>query len=336
MSAPKMLLPVEYVRDATKAIEHAKKRVVFLAMVAFEDEESTSLINAMVEAAKRGVKVEVAADILTYTESAGTTFPIRYFDKKSSRATNTRRKLLKSGAKFHWLGRSHMTLYSGRTHSKWCVVDDTVYTFGGVNLFHGGVTNNDYMFKFTNQKIADAIDKEHQRYKQADRREIAYRSHALPTEFGTVLFDGGLVGESIIYRRATALAQLAQRITLVSQYSPTGKLARALRDKNKQVELYFNPPQNATLLNRALIQFGMWTSHVSTLYQKRQYLHAKFIIFEMLDGSKVAITGSHNFNHTGVVFGTREIALETKDPAIITQLEQFFQEHVLARPGTHE
>jgi cardiolipin synthase len=48
----------------------------------------------------------------------------------------------------------------------------------------------------------------------------------------------------------------------------------------------------------------------------------------MADGSKVAITGSHNFASGGVWLGTREIALETRDPHIIEQLEQFVVDYL--------
>ena len=52
------------------------------------------------------------------------------------------------------------------------------------------------------------------------------------------------------------------------------------------------------------------------------------MIFTLEDGSKVAITGSHNFAYTGVLLGTREIALETSDPKIIGQLEKFIDKEV--------
>jgi len=58
------------------------------------------------------------------------------------------------------------------------------------------------------------------------------------------------------------------------------------------------------------------------------YLHAKFIIFTMKDGSKTAISGSHNFAYTGVLFGTREIALETTNPQVIGQLESFYKKYI--------
>ena len=48
----------------------------------------------------------------------------------------------------------------------------------------------------------------------------------------------------------------------------------------------------------------------------------------MSDGKKVALTGSHNFSHKGVVFGTREVALETSSPVLIEQLEAFFTTYI--------
>ena len=48
----------------------------------------------------------------------------------------------------------------------------------------------------------------------------------------------------------------------------------------------------------------------------------------MPNGNKIAITGSHNFMFGSVVLGTREVALETSDTAIIAQLEKFFKNHV--------
>jgi cardiolipin synthase len=141
-----------------------------------------------------------------------------------------------------------------------------------------------------------------------------------------VLTDGGFQGDSIIYRRVCELAKEAKEVLLVSQYCPTGKLARILR--NKPAKLYFNPPELAGPLNRAVISVGMLFSHHKTLYKRDRYLHAKFMIFTMPSGEKIAITGSHNFVYGGVLLGTREIALETNDRKIIRQLEAFFQEHV--------
>ena len=118
----------------------------------------------------------------------------------------------------------------------------------------------------------------------------------------------------------------AENIVLVSQYCPTGKLNRILKRKN--AKLYFNNWRTASPINKLLIKLGTLTSRQQTLYQHPQYLHAKFIVFTMPDGSKIALSGSHNFMRGSGIMGTREIALETSDPAIIKQLEAFRKRYV--------
>lgn len=140
------------------------------------------------------------------------------------------------------------------------------------------------------------------------------------------LFDGGIVGQSIIYKRALDLAEKAEHITFVSQYCPSGKLAEYLKKKNAAV--YYNRPLQADGLNRFAIRFNQFFTGIKTLYTRPRYLHAKFMIFTMKNGTKVAITGSHNFAYTGVLLGTREIALETKDPEVIEQLEAFIAKEI--------
>lgn len=329
VNQPKLLTPPEYVHDAARQIALAKNRVVYLSMVAIDVVPASELFDAMVAAAKRGVKVDFAADIFSYTEAAETSFPIRYFETKTRRATNIRNRLIKNGVKFRWLGVSRSFMFSGRTHSKWCVVDDVVYSFGGVNIDNGITTRADYMFKIKDAVIADALVREHDRIKKVDEKDTGYRSHELKTELGTILFDGGLFGNSIIYNRAVELANQATSITLVSQYCPSGKLSRTLHKAGKDVSLYFNPPANATFLNSLLITWNTLTTRNKTLYKKSAYLHAKFMLFKMPDGSKVAITGSYNFSFSSVFFGTREVALETKDPTIISELEKFLKEKVM-------
>ncbi len=325
-SRAKLLLPPDYVRDAAQQIRRATTRVSFLCMIVATDDSTDDLINALAEAAERGVVVEVAADVFTYGELGGFFLPTRY-RRKQSRATNSMSKRFnKSGVKFTWLGRTKTTIFSGRTHIKWCVVDDTVYSFGGVNLYQKGIDNVDYMFKVNDKALADKLVLEYAHLKEADRHDYAYRSHAFAYGNDSILIDGGFFGDSLIYRRACRLAAEASRITLVSQYCPTGKLSRLLQKTESR--LYFNPPEKANWLNRLVIRVGMALSGQQTLYTRPQYLHAKFMIFTMSDGHKVALTGSHNFVNGGALLGTREIALQTENPDIISQLETFWRDHV--------
>jgi cardiolipin synthase len=323
---PKLILPQAYVESATKQIRQATKRVAILAMVLVHDHTTDELIEALCEAAQRGVEVTVAADSFTYTDFQGSYIPTTYRSKRVREAMDMQKKIRSAGAQFHWLGRLSLIAFSGRTHIKWCVVDDTVYSFGGVNLDQQSLSNTDYMFVVENEALASRILAEHKRIINVDQSGHAYRSHRFGDEDNMVLLDGGFMGDSIIYRRACYWAERASKVTLVSQYCPTGKLSRLL--KKTDSDLYFNHWTNAGLLNRLVIRFGMFSSKHTTSYHRRPYLHAKFIIFTMPDGSKVAITGSHNFVRAGVFLGTREVALETTNKKIIKQLELFFTQHV--------
>lgn len=298
-------------------------------MVVADHDNTHALITELEAAAKRGVRVTVAGDVFTYGEVSGGFLPIRYYSPGVKNTNRMVKALRKAGVDFHWLGRGRATVFNGRTHSKWCIVDDTVFVFGGVNVYQEGIENVDYMFRLTDTGLADRLAQEQHRLQNAEKRTTNYPSVAIEhSSTNTVLIDGGIIGQSVIYRRACELAEQADHITFVSQYCPTGKLARILKRKQSKVKLYYNPPAHAKALNRFVITISQFLSGLKTSYRKKTYLHAKFIIFTMADGSKVALTGSHNFAYTGVLLGTREIALETKDPAVVAQLETFVKNSI--------
>ena len=322
--SPKLLLPVAYVTDAAKHIRQAKTRVSFLSMVVADDKSTDELIDALSEAAERGVTVEVAADVFTYGELGGFIWPTRYRSKQSRATSRMGKQFIKSGVKFTWLGRSHSIIYSGRTHIKWCVVDDTVYSFGGVNLYEKGIENFDYMFKIRDNELADKLIDEYHRLERADAGGYAYRSHSFMHVDDTILIDGGIFGDSIIYRRVCKLTAEATKVTFISQYCPSGRLSSLLKKTNSKI--YFNAPVNADGANRIAIKIGMFFTGHKTLYNRHRYLHAKFMLFDMPDGRRIAITGSHNFSNIGVLLGTREIALQTENLEVIAQLETFIKD----------
>lgn len=324
----KLISPTQYVSEAAEAMRHATKRIYLISMVIASHEQTEELIHELEAAARRGVEVHVAADVFTFGEVSGGFLPVRYYSPGARDANKMVRALKKSGVHFSWLGRARMTLFNGRTHSKWCIVDDTIFSFGGVNMYKTGIDNVDYMFRLEDAKLADRLVEEQKRIQTAERRSHNYPSVAYEYGDATVLIDGGIIGQSVIYRRAVELAEEASHITFVSQYCPTGRLSNILGKKN--TDLYFNRSQQAEGLNKIVLRIALLMTHLKTQYTKETYLHAKFIIFTLPDGSKVAITGSHNFAYTGVLLGTREIALETRDPAIIGQLETFFKKEVAA------
>lgn len=329
LHSPKLLPATDYARDAAKKIAKARYRVAMIATTFRGDDElSSAIMDELVRAAERGVEVSIYADVFTYLEPKE--FIIRSPKRQPARAIQAmklERRIKKAGGNFHWLGRKANALFAGRTHSKWTVVDDIAYVGGGINIDSESFSNTDYMFRFYNQALADTLVQEQQHIYRADRGGGAMRNHSAPvSENTTILFDNGLPANSYIYKRAYLLAQAAQHITLVSQYCPTGALNRLL--KRKDAVLYFNHWSKASSLNKLLIRIGMLTAQQQTRYCRDQYLHAKFIIATMPDGSKTAIAGSHNFMYGSGLVGTREVALETSDPHLIRQLEDFRHRYV--------
>ena len=328
MSSYKLLLPTEYIADLTRSVNEAQYRVNMISLVIREDESTQSLIDALCEAAERGVSVNIGMDIFfTYKELGKHSSRRAYLRKQVQGMRTTKQRLEAAGAKVRWLGQFGATLFSRRTHVKWTVVDDIVYSYGGVNLYDLGIAANDYMFRTDDRRLAERMSAEHELVISTDKAGRSYPSHSFGTAAGAVLVDGGRMFDSIIYRHACDLAEQADRIVYVSQYCPTGKLSRLL--KQTDTAFYFNHWQNAEdALNALLIRVSSIVHGITTSYEREQYLHAKFILFYLQDGSVAAITGSHNFVASGGTLGTREVALETRDPAIVAQLEAFVTTHI--------
>ena len=326
---PTLLTAEAYARDVARQIARAERRVALIATTFRADDTlSQTILDEIVRAAERGVKVCVCADAYTYLEPKEffLTSPKRQ-PARAVQAVKLERRIKKAGGEFHWLGRKANALFAGRTHSKWTVVDDVAYVGGGVNMDHESFTNIDYMFRFYDENLGDLLIKEQRNVYKVDRGGGAGRNHSVAiSPETTLLFDNGLPLNSLIYARAKALAHHAKFITLVSQYCPTGSLGRLL--KRKKSQLYFNHWKQASWVNKLIIKLGMATAKQRTLYNRDQYLHAKFMVATLPDGSKSAIAGSHNFMFGSGFVGTREVAIETSDPRLIQQLERFRRDHI--------
>ncbi|MDO4781308.1 MAG: phospholipase D-like domain-containing protein [Candidatus Saccharibacteria bacterium] len=321
---PALLPAVAYIAEITKQIEAATNRVLIMTTTLHNDcPEIEGLVAACEAAAARGVTVSLLADSLTYTEIKGSLLNLKRQQLRGVEAMKLARRLKKAGVQFRWLGRDTSVGFIGRTHTKWTVIDDMVYTFGGVNLDKVSFENTDMMLQLKDAGLAAWLDDCHQAIIDHDRAHTGMRNRSLDDPNGKwrILLDGGIPGNSDIYARATELARQAVSVTAVSQYCPTGKLMRAMKHCPKH-RIYFNRLSSATWLNRIILSLGL-RNHRHNNYKRAPYLHAKYILYTLPDGRKVALTGSHNFvRETGMV-GTREIALETTDPHIIALLEDF-------------
>lgn len=290
------------------------------------DHRTDDLIEALVWASRRGVEVSVAADVFTYADAAGTFLPTGYRTRAWRTSDSLASKLIREGVRFSWLGREKGLPWRGRTHTKFCVVDDVAYAFGGVNLDRKGVENTDFMLRIADARLADDLETVYHQIQHMNAHERGHESLVFRYGDDRVLVDGGIPGDSIIYRRALSLARHADRVLLMSQYCPTGALGKVIGARDN--ELWFNPPRNASPTNRMLIASSMlWTGHRS-MYTRKRYLHAKAIVFFREGDPHAAITGSHNFVEGGVRLGTREIAMETRRAETIAQILDFHARYV--------
>ncbi|WP_084077327.1 phosphatidylserine/phosphatidylglycerophosphate/cardiolipin synthase family protein [Demequina sp. NBRC 110057] len=328
-ATPVLLAGPDYLADAVSRIATATRRVLITTLTLADDGKTGPLIAALEAAARRGVDVRVAADVFTYIDAAGTFLPRGHRTRRKRESSAMASRLARAGATFMWLGSERGLIWRGRTHTKFCVVDDVAYAFGGVNLDDRGVSNVDFMLRCEDAELADSLDAVFARIREASLLEQGHRSLALRTTGrDEVLVDGGEPGDSIIYRRALTYARRAEHVLLVSQYCPTGELGRVIEERDH--ELFFNPPRLASPANRVLISASMARTGHRTAYRGGTYLHAKFMVFTLPGGRRVALTGSHNFVAGGVRLGTREIALLTQRDEVIDQLLAFHHDRVVA------
>lgn len=315
-------------KDATREVNQASSRVYAMTLAIGREERTQDFMDAIVVASEKGVDVNVAADLFTFSEFGGYFSPFKRYSKRSRSADRFTKSLIKSKVNFTWLGGNYkLNPFAGLTHTKWVIVDDIVYSFGGINLYGKGAKYLDYMFKLESKRLADALVAQHKAIVAADKSPASYAGYNANFEIGTVLIDSGRRGDSMIYERACELAEEALSILLVSQYCPTGRLADIL--KHKHAKMYFNTPANASFWTALMLRFSELSTGIVSSYKKQQYIHAKFMIFTMPDNSKIALTGSHNFTYSGVRFGTREVELETRNSKALTQLETFYKDHII-------
>ncbi|HSX28655.1 MAG TPA: phospholipase D-like domain-containing protein [Candidatus Saccharimonadales bacterium] len=328
MNALQLVDAKEYGEQLAAIIPSAKKRILIAAMIVAYDTYTGPLLEAILQAQKRGVAVHIVVDRFSQLPLAYEGF---FFSKEIQRRRQDfetfAAALQKSGGRISYVGKkwSHNP-FAGRLHAKFTVVDDTAYTFGGVNFSGRHFGFADVMVQTRDVKVCDTLE--------ALATKIAAHSilkdlDETINDSSQLLFDGGTPGTSVIYQRTCELAAKASKIYYVSQMCPSGKLGRILHDK--KAECYFNRPSQAGPPNN----LGIWVDQrrfgIANLYKGATYIHAKCMLFEMPDGSKALITGSNNFSWRGIAYGTKEIAMYSTNTHLYDQLYDFMQRRIISR-----
>ena len=316
-----------YQTSLTKAISKANSRIVLASMIFLREPAIDAIFLVLEQALRRGVAVTIVIDAYNkflFTEDTNL-LKLGALRQRAKETYAYLRQLQELGGTVIHVSKINHKLFKDRFHTKFSVIDNTVYFAGGVNMSAVSFVNIDYMIETKNSPaLGDALIANLMRIVTDGKADN--ESYRIDKQ-NTLFMDGGRQHQSLIYNRAIELAEKAVRIIYVSQYCPSGALAKALKDKD--TTYYYNRTRQLATpfwIDQAL-------SHqkykIKNNYLKKDYLHAKCILYEFANGQKVLLSGSHNFNYRGVQFGTQEIALESTDTKLWKQIYTFVQTKVV-------
>lgn len=314
----------QYYSDLYRAIVGAKQRIVLISMVMYADDKTMPIFEQIAEAANRGVAVKLYVDSgFRHMLIGSYPYSPRKHKQLLGRTLDIFTRLSSLGVKIVELKKVNLNPFKGRCHVKASIVDDEVFSFGGINFCAHDFKNLDYMLYQTNSSLAENLLKILSKLEKSKTGDILINID----NKNTILLDAGNAGQSIIYDKACLLAEQASKIYYVSQMVPSGKLARAIKATNS--ECYFNrisQGKGAIVLSLALDKIQ---AQIQNQYKRDGYVHAKFILFKMKDGSRALISGSHNFSWRGVAYGTQEIAIYSTDEDLWGQLYDFIKYKIM-------
>lgn len=310
-----------YFKKLAQAIPQAKKRVVIAAMVILAGDKMDVILEELKKAAQRGVSVRVLLDNFTRFEGV-----VRTGDRgqRLRRTLPVLKELSSLGARVYYFGRVGLIPFKGRCHIKTAIVDNDVFAFGGINFVDEMFHNTDYMIHLQDREYADCLE---ELIKRVGTMDPPLANGAVEiSAHNTILFDGGKRHDSIIYDKACELTAQATRVHFVSRMVPSSKLAHLLHETDST--LYYNRPEQLMAPDSWGQAFDQQKYRLTNSYTGKDFLHAKFMLFEMPGGRKALLTGTNNFSYRGVAFGTQELALYSTDKTLWNLLHTFLKQHV--------
>jgi hypothetical protein len=310
------------------------------------------IMEAMIQAAERGVHTSLSVDAHTFMTDSAQKLPGSMWLAPSNPSRYTGifkekylmlERLSKAGGHYAVTNipkRSFSMIPAGRSHIKAAVINDTLY-IGGCNL--ANPHHADVMVTTDDSLASDFVFQMIQTMVQTGYTSQSFmgKDTAFPLDHRSVLLrDAGTRNQSAIYEAALEMIDTAEKsIYLTCQFFPGGPTARRLLAAQKrgvEVRIVFSHPSMHgpySLLHQAHHgQAKMRYPHsffAGKLTRELPYLHAKIIATD-----KGVLVGSHNYVTAGVRFGTAEIALRSLDPELGKTLidcveTQLAEEHAL-------
>lgn len=308
-----------YYRELAAGFAGARRRIVLAAMLVVEGGKITPLLEALLAAQRKGIRVTVLLDRFSFMSLAyGTLIATPRLKSRFARTKLLLHELEAAGGSVSIVGKNGINPYAGRMHAKVTIIDDTVYSFGGINIADHAFDAADYMLRSTIPGLADRLEQLVAHI--AGHSSVNHSEHILDRRTSW-LFDSGKRGDSLIYARACELARQARHVYYVSQMYPSGELGILL--KATDCRAYYNRPGLVSPMDKLALALDSKLLPLPNHYHGQRYLHAKCILYELKDGSKALLSGSHNFSWRGVRFGTQEIALYSTDEVLWRNLYGF-------------
>lgn len=332
--------PVVFLENFISAIQVARKRVWFQAMVMEHGKVFSQVENELISASKRGVDVRINVDSVSerYVHGDLDLLPVvsrkkKAIENEKNRLTNgLLGRLVEGGVKITVMNPpgiiAKLLPVSGRNHIKMYIVDDIVW-LGGLNFYDKAFSNLDFVVRFDQTDIVRASIAQ---FEMVNERK-PLNDYIVDCEGDyRLVIDSGKRGVSLIYDEALKLVDSSKKsIVFVSQLVPEGQILDSLLEKacgGLSVTIITSHPTDKTFTKYPL----KWSyTRFKRRIRKREDLkfihldrkvHAKLIIVD----EQVAFFGSHNFVDAGVLMGTEEIAVRTRDTGLVRQLVKFAEE----------
>lgn len=310
----------EYLGQLAEAISVAHQRIVIHAMVLLWDDTTAPMAKLIELSLGRGVEVWIVGDIYS-----------KYFSDKTKRSAPENKesvwshtsainhRLESAGAHITYVGKLGLNPFKNRCHSKITIVDDGIYSFGGINFDAGSFENHDYMLYVQDHDLANRLQdivKDITLGKVLDDTSGPIRPDT------TLLFDGGKPGRSVIYKTACDIVANAEKVYYTSQMCPSGRLARLINRIDN--ECYFNRPSQTGFPSNLALKLDKSRYQINNRYTGDKYIHAKLILCEYADGSRHIVSSSNNYSWRGVAYGTKEIGIHSTN----SELWDYFYEYI--------
>jgi phosphatidylserine/phosphatidylglycerophosphate/cardiolipin synthase-like enzyme len=336
--------PDIFLDDLIATIKKAKQRIYIQSMLFESGVLIDRLTGALADASLRGVEVKLIYDWVSnrYVHNTLRFFPkfdpatLQYNRTVHRRTYESVRYLQSCGVDVTII--NHPVLFEylfpvmNRNHSKLYIIDDFCGWVGGVNLSDVSFRNTDCMVKVFSDCLISALS---EYFLKVWNRSLEKDYSVTCSDDYTLSFDSGKHGRSLIYETGISLVKTAEKnITFLSQFVPNGPLLEQLIGKAKQ-----HIPITIITSHRNNVMFTVFPYVLFYKYflariaafpsirflHHREKIHAKLLIID----EKEILIGSHNMAFSGVLFGTQEISLWSKDPALVHQLHIFAKEVAL-------